>query len=160
MLVFVPLPLRFVLIYIFVPRNFAPDRMTIFLGAIYFYSELICIMCLFWYGKIRWICFIFSLCFTIIISFVSSVLSSQIAGPIVCTCLKLEVQLWVFFYVVGCLMLMMQVVDTFADSRQNDVQNLAEELEDEIEHDRHLPDRFKPKNWAWRCESWAPNLQK
>ena len=57
-------------------------------------------------------------------------------------------------------MLMMQVIDTFADSRQNDVQNLAEELEDEIEHDRHLPDMFKPKNWAWRCESWAPNLQK
>lgn len=28
------------------------------------------------------------------------------------------------------------VIDTFADSRQNDVQNLAEELEDEIEHDR------------------------
>ena len=28
------------------------------------------------------------------------------------------------------------VVDTFADARQNDVQNLAEEMEDEIEHDR------------------------
>lgn len=26
--------------------------------------------------------------------------------------------------------------DTFADARQNDVQNLAEEMEDEIEHDR------------------------
>ena len=40
--------------------------------------------------------------------------------------------------------LMMQVVDTFADSRQNDVQNLAEELEDEIDHDRHLPDMLEP----------------
>jgi len=28
------------------------------------------------------------------------------------------------------------VVDTFADARQNDVQNLAEEMEDEIQHDR------------------------
>ena len=28
------------------------------------------------------------------------------------------------------------VVDTFAEARQNDVQNLAEEMEDEIEHDR------------------------
>ena len=28
------------------------------------------------------------------------------------------------------------VVDTFADARQNDVQNLAAEMEDEIEHDR------------------------
>lgn len=28
------------------------------------------------------------------------------------------------------------VVDTFADARQNDLQNLAEEMEDEIEHDR------------------------
>ena len=28
------------------------------------------------------------------------------------------------------------VVDTFADARQNDVQNLAEEMEDEIEYDR------------------------
>ncbi len=29
-----------------------------------------------------------------------------------------------------------KVVDTFADARQNDLQNLAEEMEDEIEHDR------------------------
>jgi len=29
-----------------------------------------------------------------------------------------------------------EVVDTFADARQNDLQNLAEEMEDEIEHDR------------------------
>lgn len=26
--------------------------------------------------------------------------------------------------------------DTFADARQNDVQNLAEEMEEEVEHDR------------------------
>eukprot|EP00438_Fugacium_kawagutii_P001482 Skav202528 [mRNA] locus=scaffold2011:93086:94627:- [translate_table: standard] len=31
---------------------------------------------------------------------------------------------------------MTQVVDTFADARQNDMQNLAEEMEDEIQHDR------------------------
>ena len=29
-----------------------------------------------------------------------------------------------------------EVVDTFADARQNDLQILAEEMEDEIEHDR------------------------
>lgn len=29
-----------------------------------------------------------------------------------------------------------EVVGTFADARQNDLQNLAEEMEDEIEHDR------------------------
>ena len=74
-----------------------------------------------------------------VICFISFYLS-QIAGPIVCTCLKLEVQLWVFFLCCWLFdVLMMQVIDTFADSRQNDVQNLAEELEDEIEHDRHLP---------------------
>ena len=30
------------------------------------------------------------------------------------------------------------MVDTFAESRQSDVQSLAEEMEDEIEHDRSL----------------------
>ena len=33
------------------------------------------------------------------------------------------------------------VVDTFADARLNDVQTLAEEMEDEIDFDRHLPEK-------------------
>lgn len=56
--------------------------------------------------------------------------------------------------------LMMQVIDTFADSRQNDVQNLAEELEDEIEHDRHLPDRFKPKKLSLKMRILSPKPAK
>ena len=42
------------------------------------------------------------------------------------------------------------VVDTFADARLNDVHTLAEEMEDEIEFDRHLPAKAEYPGWLVR----------
>ena len=45
------------------------------------------------------------------------------------------------------------VVDTFADARLNDVQNLAEEMEDEIEHDSDSEDVKGFRGWNYVLEA-------